>query len=71
MTGLLQEAKSSNIASATTTNLATATGNEVHITGTTTITGLGTVTAGTAIDVIFDGILTLTHNATSLILPNG
>jgi len=69
MTGLLQEAKSSNIASATTTNLATATGNEVHITGTTTITGLGTVTAGTVIHVIFDGVLTLTHNATSLILP--
>lgn len=40
ITGLIQGAKSANIASATTTNLANATGNEVHITGTTTITGL-------------------------------
>ena len=71
LTGLLKEAKSINIASATTTDLSTATGNLVHITGTTTITSFGTVQAGTTIKVIFDGILTLTHNATSLILPGG
>ncbi len=61
--------KSSNIASATTTDLSTATGTLVHITGTTTITGLGTVTAGIERVCVFDGILTLTHNGTSLILP--
>lgn len=70
MTGLLREAQSTNIASATTTDLSTATGNSVTITGTTTITGLGTVQAGTTIKATFSGILTLTHNATSLILPN-
>lgn len=69
LTGLLKQAKSTDIASATTTDLSTATGNLVHITGTTTITSFGTVQAGTTIKVIFDGTLTLTHNATSLILP--
>ena len=70
MTGLFKEAQSTNIASATTTDLSAATGNSVTITGTTTITGLGTVQAGTTIKATFSGILTLTHNATSLILPN-
>lgn len=70
MTGLFKEAQSTNIASATTTGLSAATGNSVTITGTTTITGLGTVQAGTTIKATFSGILTLTHNATSLILPN-
>ena len=59
------------IASAATVNLAVATGETVHITGTTTITALGTVAAGVKRTLIFDGILTLTHNATSLILPLG
>lgn len=39
------------------------------ITGTTTITSLGTVGAGTLRIVEFTGALTLTHNATSLKLP--
>lgn len=60
-----------NIASATTTDLSTATGNYINITGTTTITGLGTLGAGKLRFVTFTGILTLTHNATSLILPGG
>lgn len=63
--------KGADIASATTTNLAAATGDFVDITGTTTITGLGTATAGVERTVRFTGILTLTHNATSLILPGG
>lgn len=58
-----------NIASATTTNLATATGLHVHITGTTTITGLGTESAGIYYLLEFDDALTLTHNATTLDLP--
>jgi hypothetical protein len=61
--------KGADIASATTTDLATATGNYVHITGTTTITGLGTVSAGVRFLLMFDGALTLTYNATSLLLP--
>lgn len=56
-------------ASATTTDIGAAASDKVRITGTTTITGLGTVTAGTQRSVRFAAALTLTHNATSLILP--
>ena len=55
------------IASAATINLNTATGNRVHITGTTTITAV-TLTRGPR-TVIFDGVLTLTHHATTNNLP--
>lgn len=45
-------------------------GDYIHITGTTTITSLGTAAAaGIRRTLIFDGALTLTHNATSLICP--
>jgi hypothetical protein len=57
------------IASASTINLNTATGNRVHITGTTAITAV-TLTRGPR-TVIFDGVLTLTHNATTNNLPGG
>jgi len=60
-----------DIASASTTDLANATGDYVSITGTTTITALGTVSAGMRFILSFAGALTLTHNATSLILPTG
>lgn len=65
------ESKATNIASAATTDIGAATAPFVHVTGTTTITALGTVQAGTRRIVVFDGILTLTHNGTSLILPTG
>lgn len=55
------------IASASTINLNTATGNRVHITGTTAITAV-TLTRGPR-TLIFDGVLTLTHNATTNNLP--
>ena len=72
MTGAaINEAQGADIASATTTSIGAATGNSVTVTGTTTITGLGTVQAGTRRVVTFSGALTLTHNATSLILPGG
>ena len=64
-------AKGADIASATTTNIGAATGNYVQITGTTTITALGTSAGGVWRNVTFTGGLTLTHNATSLILPTG
>ena len=60
-----------NMASATTVDLATADGWYVAITGTTTITGLGTESAGIHYLLRFAGALTFTHNATSLILPGG
>lgn len=59
-----------DVASATTTDIGAAASQNVRITGTTTITGLGTVAAGTFRRLRFAGALTLTHNATSLILPN-
>lgn len=67
----LNTAKGTDIASAATTAIGAATGNFIHITGTTTITSFGTVAAGITRDVEFDAALVLTHNATSLILPTG
>lgn len=61
-----------NIASAATVDLNNATGNRIDITGTTTITSFGTAAPpGTTRIVRFQGALTLTHNATNLILPVG
>ena len=71
MTQVVNFKKGADIASATTTDIGAATGNSVDVTGTTTITGLGTVQAGTTRNVRFTGALTLTHNATTLILPTG
>lgn len=60
----------SNVASSTTTNIgAMNQGDIIHITGTTTITGFGASTIGIRRKVIFDSSLTLTYNATSMILP--
>lgn len=67
----LNGAKGTDLASASTTDIGAATGNYVVVTGTTTITALGTIGAGAWRIVEFAGALTLTHNATSLILPNG
>lgn len=68
LTGLLKLAPGAAIASAATVDLTNATGNTVHITGTTGINAW-TLTAGQVMDVIFDGILTLTHHATANNLP--
>jgi len=59
------------VASATSTAIGATVSQNVSITGTTTITGFGTVAAGIVRFGRFTGILTLTHNATSLILPGG
>lgn len=58
----------STVASAATCDILGAQSNFIHISGTTTITSLGTGANRFRI-VRFSGILTLTHNATSLILP--
>ncbi len=60
-----------DVSSATTTNIGAATTNKVRITGTVTITGFGTAAAGIHRMGRFSGVLTLTHNGTSLILPSG
>lgn len=60
-----------SVASAATTDIGAVTSQNVTVTGTTTITAFGTAPAGTFRCLVFSGILTLTHNAASLILPNG
>nr|WP_250809344.1 hypothetical protein [Neorhizobium tomejilense] len=57
-----------DMASAATTSIATANSQSVRITGTTTITSLGSATAGTVRLVKFAAALTLTNNA-NIILP--
>lgn len=59
------------VASAATTDIASVGSPTVNVTGTTTITALGNAGAGAYRIVTFAGALTLTHNATSLILPSG
>jgi len=59
------------IASAATTDIGAAAANYLQVTGTTAITGLGTVQAGTERTLEFSGVLTFTHNSASLILPGG
>ena len=44
-------------------------GNLFDVTGTTTITSIGTQGIGSLITLHFDGILTFTHHSTNLILP--
>lgn len=57
------------LASASTVNIGAAGGRSINISGTTTITAFDTVQAGTIRKLRFAGILTLTYNATSMILP--
>lgn len=59
------------VASAATTNIVAALSNIVIVSGTTTITSLGTPTLGIKRTLVFAGALVLTHNATTLILPGG
>ena len=65
------DTKAADVASAATVDLGAVVGRFVDVTGTTTITSFGTVAAGIWRIVTFTGALTLTHNATSLILPGG
>ena len=58
-----------SVASAATTPIGAALSANVTITGVVTITAFDTVIAGIVRFVKFAGVLTLTHNGTSLILP--
>jgi lysophospholipase L1-like esterase len=69
MTSALNEAPTVTIASSSAPAIGAAAGNTIQLTGTTTVTGFDTVAAGITRRVRFSGILTLTYNATSLILP--
>jgi len=63
------ENQGSTLSSGATVDLNTATGNYLHISGTDTINSFGTCPAGARFVLMFEGILTLTYNATSLIIP--
>ena len=63
-------ASPNSIASAATTDLSTVNDTFITVSGTTTITAFGTLTSGIYKWLIFSGALTLTHNGTSLILPD-
>lgn len=68
-TGPINEARGADVASASTINLTTATGNVVDVTGTTPITAI-TLADGAERTVRFTGALVLTNGA-SLVLPTG
>lgn len=69
LTGPINDASPQTITSATLTDIGAATSNVVLISGTNTITGLGTIATGARRTVRFLASLLLTHNVTSLILP--
>lgn len=72
LTAALREVQAtSSVASAATVNIGAANAEYLDVTGTTTITAFDSVAAGVYRVLRFAGILTLTHNATSLILPTG
>jgi phage-related tail fiber protein len=58
-------------ASAATTPIGAALANDINISGTTTITAFDVAPAGSHRWLTFGGILTLTHNGASMILPTG
>lgn len=63
------ECRGSTLTAAATVNLALATGNFVHVSGTTTITSFGNLPAGSRFIVCFDDAVIVTYNATSLLIP--
>ena len=67
----LNHAPAVTLASTTTTNIGAAAANAITITGTTTIAAFDTIANGAVRVLTFAAALTLTHNATSLILPGG
>ena len=71
LSGRVDHFRGADLASAATTSISGASGNYVHISGTTTITGLGTSPqAGVTRTLYFENALTLTHGA-FLFLPLG
>jgi hypothetical protein len=68
VTDYLVQTKGSDIASATALALGKD-GNFFDVTGTTTITSIGTQGIGSCVTLQFDGALTFTHHSTDLILP--
>ena len=67
------ENQGSTLTAASTVDLNSATGNYIHINGTPpiTINSFGTCPAGARFILMFETAITLTYNATSLIIPGG
>lgn len=71
LTAAINEAPITTLTSAATTAIGAQDVNTISISGTTTITAFDTIASGAKRLLVFSGVLTLTHNATSLILPTG
>lgn len=71
LSGALNTADYVTVASATNPAIGAANSNNIYITGTTTIEGFDSVASGIIRLVKFESALTLTHDATSFILPSG
>lgn len=68
----LHLSRAGSIASSSTVNLALATGNFLHVTGSVgPITSFGVVPAGTMFTLIFDATPTISFNASTMILNTG
>lgn len=67
--GNLKLSKGADVASATALTLGVG-GNYFDVTGTTTITSIATLGAGTRVVLHFDDALVLAHHATNLVLPS-
>lgn len=63
--------KSTDLSAAATVNLATSTGDLVHITGSATISSFGTMTAGVMRDIVFDSAGSVVTNSANIIIPGG
>lgn len=64
-------ADESTVASGSVVNLGFQLSDKVYITGTNPITSFGAALAGTRRNIRFEGSLTLTYNASSMVLPGG
>ncbi len=69
LTDALNEAPITTLSSASTTNIGAEDVNTITISGTTTITAFDTIASGAVRRLVFSGVMILTHNGTSLILP--
>lgn len=65
----INEVAAPSVASAATVDLGASAATTINITGTTGITSFGTSAEGVVRRLVFTGVLALTHNGTSLILP--
>lgn len=67
----IYEAEGNSLAAASVVDLASATGNFLHITvsGSQTIASFGNCPAGARFVLVFDGVCTIQYNVTQLILP--